>query len=193
MQRFVPHFLHSPYSTGDFDIRKSAIARTEPLLAISHFVSHATVVFFEETDPQGDAVQSRAVSGLAVRVWMISGLSGMTSSIWSATASRWSGGEGRSSSARSTASTWSKLKTALTNGVHGATSFFPVCYACRESSSGGAPFPVNDRCFGKDRRLTPHSGIDKVPRCSVRPENQFSFTRAALNTDGRAKINFLSV
>ena len=64
MQRFVPHFLHSPYSTGDFDIRKSAIARTEPLLAISHFVSHATVVFFEETDPQGDAVQSRAVSGL---------------------------------------------------------------------------------------------------------------------------------
>ena len=25
VQRFVPHFLHSPYSTGDFDIRKSAI------------------------------------------------------------------------------------------------------------------------------------------------------------------------
>jgi hypothetical protein len=48
-------------------------------------------------------------------------------------------------------------------------------------------------CCGKNRRLTPHSGIDKVTRCSVRPENQFSFTRAALNTDGRAKINFLSV
>jgi hypothetical protein len=32
VQRFVPHFLHSPYSTGDFDIRKSAIHFIEELL-----------------------------------------------------------------------------------------------------------------------------------------------------------------
>jgi uncharacterized protein (DUF362 family) len=45
---------------------------------------------------------------------------------------------------------------------------------------------------GKSRLLTPTFAFARVAPCSVRPENQFSFTRAALSTGWHAKWKFLS-
>jgi len=68
--------------------------------------------------------------------WKTVGVSGMTSSIWSATVNRSSGRGCRSSAGAGKPSTWQRLKTALTNGTHGATWSLPVCSARAASSSG---------------------------------------------------------